>query len=53
MIDHKYKIEYLNLCKTFGTFEIDSIFTFERYKEIRKVLTQSQVINEVYNLLKI
>jgi hypothetical protein len=53
MIDHKYKIEYLNLCKTFGTFEIDSIFTFERYKEIRKEHTQSQVINEIYNLLKV
>ena len=53
MIQHKYKIEYLNLCKTFGTFEIDSIFTFERYKEIRKEHTQSQVINEVYNLLKV
>ena len=53
MIDHKYKVEYLNLCKTFGTFEIDSIFTFKRYKVIRQELTQSEVIEEIYNLLTI
>ncbi len=53
MIDHKYKTEYLNLCLTFGTIEVDSIFTFERYKEIRQKLTQSEVIDEIYNLLKV
>ena len=53
MIDHKYKAEYLNLCLTFGTIEVDSIFSFERYKEIRKELTQSEVLDEIYNLLYI
>ena len=49
----KLKKEYLNLCNTYGSFEITSIFSFEYYRELRKNLKQIEIIKEIEELLNI
>jgi len=53
MIQHKHKIEYLNLCNVYGSFEITSIFSLKYYSKIRSYTTQKEVINEIDKLLYI
>lgn len=53
MIQHKHKIEYLNLCNIYGNFEITSIFSLKYYSKIRSYTTQKEVIEEIDKLLYI
>ena len=44
----KLKAEYLDLCLTFGTIEVDSIISFEQYKEYRNLsVRQSRAATEL------
>tara|TARA_R110001583_G_scaffold1278_6_gene10481 strand:+ start:907 stop:1074 length:168 start_codon:yes stop_codon:yes gene_type:complete len=51
---NELKKEYFNLCLTFGTIEVDSIISFEQYKDYRNLSirqsTLAKQIEEIINL---
>tara|TARA_R110002074_G_scaffold161515_2_gene319695 strand:+ start:2302 stop:2460 length:159 start_codon:yes stop_codon:yes gene_type:complete len=49
----KLKMEYLNLCTTFGSIEVDSIISYNTYCRQRKIYSASQLYNDVEDLMSI
>ena len=50
----KLKEEYLDLCLTFGTIEVDSIISFDQYKEYRNLsVRQSTLAKQIEEIINI
>ena len=50
----KLKEEYLDLCLTFGTIEVDSIISFDQYKEYRNLsIRQSTLAKQIEEIINI
>ena len=50
----KLKEEYLDLCLTFGTIIVDSIISFEQYKEYRNLsIRQSTLAKQIEEIINI
>ena len=50
----KLKAEYLDLCLTFGTIEVDSIISFDQYKEYRNLsVRQSTLAKQIEEIINI
>ena len=49
----KFKMEYLNLCTTFGSVEFDQIISYNTYCKQRKKFTASQLYNDVEDIMNI
>ena len=51
---NELKKEYLDLCLTFGTIEVDYIISFEQYKDYRNLsIRQSTLAKQIEEIINI